>query len=77
MNRAGKKIYGSRRWQNTRRKFLFEHPLCQCENPDCHAIATDVHHRKDLAAGGDPWDPDNLMALEHACHSRITRRSAT
>lgn len=66
-NRAGKRIYNSARWKNTRTKFLFDHPLCKCGE-----IATDVHHRVDLKDGGDPWDFGNLEALCHACHAAIT-----
>lgn len=67
--RAGRHVYGTRRWVMLRRSVLFERPLCACG-----AIATDVHHKHDIADGGDPWDPANLEALCHPCHSRITRR---
>lgn len=71
-------IYNSRRWRNTRNRYLRDHPLCECDNPTCYEIATDVHHRLDLELGGDPWHPDNLQALAHACHAQITRaRQAT
>ena len=68
-HRAGKAIYGTKRWKMLRRSVLFEHPLCEC---GCGEIATDVHHKVDLADGGDPWNRDGLQALNHACHSRIT-----
>lgn len=68
-NRAGKRIYNTARWKNTRKAYLYHHPLCRCGE-----IATDVHHRKDLADGGDPWDFTNLEALCHSCHSQETRR---
>jgi 5-methylcytosine-specific restriction protein A len=63
-------VYGSSKWKNTRRRFLFENPLCAV----CGGIATDVHHRVDLQAGGAPYDWENLQALCHACHSRIGRQ---
>lgn len=68
VGRAGKRVYNSKRWQQTRERVLFEQPLCECG-----AIATDVHHRQDIAAGGDLWARSNLVALCHACHSRRTR----
>lgn len=66
--RVGKAIYNTARWQNTRKRVLSEHPLCKCGE-----IATDVHHREDLADGGDPWDLEGLEALCHSCHSTETR----
>ena len=69
INRAGRKIYSSARWRHTRERYLLEHPLCE----RCGALGTDVHHRIDLADGGDPWSFTNLEGLCHACHSRITR----
>jgi 5-methylcytosine-specific restriction protein A len=65
-------IYNSKRWATTRSSVLFNHPLCPCG-----AIATDVHHIVDLEQGGDPWARNNLQALCHPCHSRITRQGQT
>lgn len=73
INRAGYRIYRSKRWQITRRKQLFDHPLCQCDDPSCQLIATDVDHIVPLERGGDPWNPKNLRSLAKGCHSRITR----
>jgi len=61
-------IYNSKRWQILRRSVLFEQSLCECGQ-----IATDVHHRHDIAQGGDPWDRNGLEALCASCHGRITR----
>lgn len=69
INRVGHAIYRTAKWRRTRRRVLFEDPLCPCG-----AIATDVHHRVDLADGGDPWARSNLQALCHSCHARITRK---
>lgn len=66
-----KPIYNTTKWKLTRRRYLFEHPLCEC---GCGQIAEDVHHKVDIAKGGDPWDPANLEALTHSCHAKITRR---
>jgi 5-methylcytosine-specific restriction enzyme A len=70
INRAGTRVYSRKRWRKTRELYLREHPFCE----RCGALGNDVHHRTDLADGGDPWDPANLEALCHACHSRVTRR---
>lgn len=69
--RAGRNIYNAKRWQLTREKYLLEHPFCAC---GCGRLAEDVHHKRDLADGGDPWSFENLTGLSHACHSRETRR---
>jgi 5-methylcytosine-specific restriction endonuclease McrA len=69
-NRAGRKLYSTKRWQIVRRKVLFLNPLCEC---GCGQISTDVHHKQDLDDGGDPWNPENLEALAHDCHSKETR----
>lgn len=69
-------LYNSKRWKLTRKKVLSEQPLCPgVLGQPCGMIATDVHHIIDVQAGGDPWARDNLTALCHACHSRITRRT--
>jgi 5-methylcytosine-specific restriction endonuclease McrA len=70
INRAGRQVYNTKRWSIVRRKVLFENPLCAC---GCGRIAEDVHHKRDLEDGGDPWDSENLEALAHDCHSKETR----
>jgi 5-methylcytosine-specific restriction endonuclease McrA len=46
------------------------HPLCQrCGK----ALARQVHHRVAIAAGGDPWDTANLMAVCLRCHADLER----
>jgi 5-methylcytosine-specific restriction endonuclease McrA len=72
INRAGRQLYGTKRWQMTRRKVLFLNPLCQCG-----AIAEDVHHKVDLADDGDPWALEGLEALCRSCHSKETRARQT
>lgn len=69
-----KALYSSKRWQTTRRHVLHEHPLCQCPNPACTEIATDVDHITPIEQGGDPWARANLQALAASCHSRKTRQ---
>jgi hypothetical protein len=69
INRAGKRIYGTKRWKLLRRRVLFEQPLCATEG--CDAIATDVHHKHGVE--NDPWSREGLEGLCHACHSKLTR----
>lgn len=61
-------LYGSRKWKFTRRRKLFETPLC--EHLGCGHLAVDVHH-----AGGydDPYDLAGLQALCKRHHGEITR----
>ncbi len=63
-----KDIYSTSRWQRLRLKVLVEHPLCH----DCGRAASEVHHVVALSDGGDPWDPNNLMALCSRCHALRT-----
>lgn len=71
INRAGKKDYGTKRWQILRRRVLYEKPICAVE--DCWRIATDVDHIKPLAEGGAMWDRKNLSGLCAKHHSQKTR----
>ena len=61
-----KSIYNTRKWKLTRRRVLFERPLCE----RCGGIATDVHHRDGYE---DPYKLDGLAPLCHSCHSKLTR----
>lgn len=65
LNRA---FYNSKRWQITRRKVLFDQPLCECGQ-----IASDVDHIRPIEAGGNPWARWNLQGLCKSCHGRKTR----
>ena len=60
-----------RRWRKLRRMVLAATPICETEG--CERAATDVHHIRRLAAGGDDT-LDNLQALCHVCHSKVTGR---
>ena len=64
-NRA---IYNSAKWKYTRRRKLFDVPLCE----RCGALATEVHHRHGVRV--DPWSMAGLESLCHPCHSRTTRQ---
>lgn len=58
----------TRHWRKLRDRFLQAYPRCF----QCGYEATEVHHVKPLAMGGDSsWN--NLEALCKSCHSRITR----
>lgn len=71
---AASRGYG-RRWQRARRQFLLEHPVCQCDDPDCQRPATEVDHIKGHRGDYDLfWDEANWQALTKECHSRKTRR---
>lgn len=60
------------RWRKTRLLFLRANPLCvMCEVAGLVVPATDVHHVIAKRDGGTD-EENNLQALCHSCHSRIT-----
>jgi 5-methylcytosine-specific restriction protein A len=66
-NRAGRKIYSTRRWAILRRRKLRLNPICErCDK----RLATDVHHRAGVE--NDPWSLAGLEALCRSCHSSET-----
>ena len=69
--RSGKVIYNTTRWKHTRKRVLFEQPLCAVEG--CNEIATDVDHIEPLPHGA-PYDLENLQGLCAAHHGAKTRR---
>jgi 5-methylcytosine-specific restriction protein A len=64
-------FYSGRPWRTFRARYLREHPTCAC---GCGRPAEDVHHVKPISEGGAPFDPANMQALAHDCHSRVTNR---
>ncbi len=56
-------------WRMIRARYLAEHD--PCEHEGCDAMATDVHHKIDRADGGTSAF-DNLEALCHSHHSKVT-----
>lgn len=71
MRRAGRALYGTKRWRILRAKKLSLDPMCQWHE-GCQALATDVHHRHGVEV--DPWSLEGLESLCHAHHSQLTRR---
>lgn len=66
--------YGST-WRRLRGQYIKEHPLCEeCKQRGKYTLATEVHHKKALSAGGTNAE-ENLMSLCKKCHSRITLRT--
>ena len=73
INRAGRRFYNTKRWRILRNWYLFHHSICECDQ-QCGQLAVDIHHRQDIADGGNPYDPQNLQALSKECHSKVTRQ---
>ena len=72
-------IYKSSQWQNMRKGYLQEHPLCEVHliNGD-YVPAQCVHHKKSFMLGKDDqeimalaYSYGNLAALCHKCHNTI------
>lgn len=71
---------GSQEWDDFASRYLKEHGRCECE--DCirmpyglRPIATEIDHIDGCGRGGArAFDPTNLRAMAHACHSRWTAR---
>lgn len=75
------------RWQQYRKAWLREHPLCgdcidgsgaehsQCARELRVTAATDVDHIERINGPNDPlfWEPSNHQSLCHACHSSKTQ----
>ena len=68
---ASNKRYG-RAWKRIRDRYIKAHPLCEeCQKQGKLTPAEEVHHILPLSRGGTNAE-DNLMALCHSCHARIT-----
>lgn len=68
---ARQRGYNSR-WERTRRRYLRQHPICEC---GCGRLATIVHHLDGQGPNGSQGhNPKNLQALAKPCHDRITAR---
>ncbi|MEU8196356.1 HNH endonuclease signature motif containing protein [Microbispora amethystogenes] len=68
------------RWENTRREFLDEHPLCEGDDcltlpPDQRSPAEHADHIDGLGPNGPRGhDWDNLRPMCQRCHARRTAR---
>ena len=61
-----RRVYRSHRWRRLRLMVL-ERARRRCER--CGGAGRlEVHHRRPMGAGGDPFDADNLEALCRRCH---------
>jgi 5-methylcytosine-specific restriction endonuclease McrA len=69
INRAGRSVYNTKRWAMTRKAKLHQDSLCE----RCGQVANTVHHRTDLAQGGDPYSLANTESLCSRCHNSETR----
>ena len=65
------------RWQTERKRFLEQHPLCQC--PDCDdgrlrvTLATVVDHATPHRGNAELfWDRSNWRAMAKRCHDKKT-----
>lgn len=68
------RAYDKRRWRRLSTRVLRER--ITCEDGDCNALATEVHHIDGLGpAGPRGYDRDNLLALCNRHHSAITNAS--
>ena len=74
-------IMNSQRWRNLRAETLKAKPYCErCEAKGWKIPAKVVHHVKPIESGHSneeyiklAYDPENLQALCHKCHSYIHR----
>jgi 5-methylcytosine-specific restriction endonuclease McrA len=72
-------FYSSKAWHITRRRQLFEHPLCQYhldDGTECGEVADSVHHITPIENGGAKRDPANLMSVCRPHHTAIHRAMA-
>ena len=68
------RIYESVRWRKLRALKLRTTPLCEYCPSDRKRAATEVDHYVAIAAGGEPWEWDNLRSACKSCHSQKTVR---
>ena len=64
----------SSRWARVSRQFLIDNPVCsRCKT----APAVLVHHIKPIRAGGEIFEPDNLIGLCASCHAIVHAEIST
>ena len=64
------------RWEVVRRLVL-KRAGGRCAVPGCAEEATEADHVREIADGGDEWDPQNLQALCRAHHAEKSAASAS
>lgn len=70
------KVYGTKRWKQTRALKLELNPLCEeCETLKNVTPATVVDHIEPILEGGAPYDMDNLQSLCASHHNRKTGKN--
>jgi len=68
------RMYAGRRWWALRREKLLQNPECELQHSGCLSLASEVHHRVAMEAGGPAWEMSNLISCCKPCHSRATRQ---
>ena len=67
-SKFGRKVYYMPAWKKVRQMML-DKAGYRCSR--CSAVgALEVHHKKSLAEGGEPFDVENLVVLCRNCHFR-------
>lgn len=68
-------LYG-RRWQQYRKQFLVEHPLCEMHQARGQVVAAEVVDHKTPHRGDESlfWDTSNHQALCKQCHDSHKQR---
>ena len=66
-----KSVYNSTQWIALREWAMATYPVCRACGV---APAEDLDHIRPLAAGGAPYDRDNVQTLCGPCHSAKTQR---
>ena len=73
-----KGFYDSAAWKK-QRLYILQRDHYTCTYPECHNIATEVHHKIELNEQNIndlniTLNEDNLQSLCHDCHTRITKQ---
>jgi 5-methylcytosine-specific restriction protein A len=63
------------RWQDRRKQYIQEHPLCElCMTEGRTRVAALVHHKHAIRQGGNVFpDDDGLMSVCRECHPKVER----
>lgn len=70
-----RRVYMTSRWARVSRRILAERPICaNCQRRLAVAVDHRTPLREMLAAGRDPYDPNELDALCASCHAAKTAR---